>query len=40
MTGASETEEGEADPWMPMVEEAMQKHNYSFTEDSDDEEDY
>ena len=25
MTGDSETEEEEADPWMPMVEEAMQK---------------
>ena len=26
ITGDSETEEEEADPWMPMVEEAMQKH--------------
>ena len=26
MTGDSETEEEEPDPWMPMVEEAMQKH--------------
>ena len=31
MTGDSETEEEEeADPWMPMVEEAMQKHKASF----------
>ena len=26
MTGDSETEQEEADPWMPMVEETMQKH--------------
>ena len=26
MTGDLETEEEEADPWIPMVEEAMQKH--------------
>ena len=30
MTGDSETEEEEADPWMPMVEEAMQKHKAAF----------
>ena len=27
-----ETEEEEADPWMPMVEEAMQKHKTAFQE--------
>ena len=32
MTGDSETEEEEADPWMPMVEEAMQKHKVGFQE--------
>ena len=33
MTGDSETEEEEeADPWMPMVEEAMQKHKAAFQE--------
>ena len=33
MTGDSETEEEEdADPWMPMVEEAMQKHKAAFLE--------
>ena len=33
MTGDSETEEEEeADPWMPMVEEAMQKHEAAFQE--------
>ena len=33
MTGDSETEEEEgADPWMPMVEEAMQKHKTAFQE--------
>ena len=33
MTGDSETEEEEeADPWMPMVEEAMQKHKAAFKE--------
>ena len=26
----TETEEEEADPWMPMVEEAMQKHKAAF----------
>ena len=31
MTGDSETEEEEADPWMPMVE-AMQKHKAAFQE--------
>ena len=31
MTGDSENEE-EADPWMPMVEEAMQKHKTAFQE--------
>ena len=30
ITGDSETEEEEADPWMPMVEEAMQKHKAAF----------
>ena len=32
MTGNNdtETEEEEADPWMPMVEEAMQKHKTAF----------
>ena len=32
MTGDSETEEEEADPWMRMVEEAMQKHKAAFQE--------
>ena len=32
MTVDSETEEEEADPWMPMVEEAMQKHKAAFQE--------
>ena len=33
MTGDSETEEEEeADPWVPMVEEAMQKHKAAFQE--------
>ena len=32
MTGDSETEEEEADPWMPMVEEAMRKHKAAFQE--------
>ena len=33
MTGDSETEEEEeADPWMPMVEEVMQKHKAAFQE--------
>ena len=32
MTGDSETEEEEADPWMPMVEEAMQKRKAAFQE--------
>ena len=32
MTGDSETEEEEADPWMPMVEETMQKHKAAFQE--------
>ena len=32
MTGDSETEEDKADPWMPMVEEAMQKHKAAFQE--------
>ena len=33
MTGDSESEEEEeADPWMPMVEEAMQKHKAAFQE--------
>ena len=33
MTGDSETEEEEeADPWMPRVEEAMQKHKAAFQE--------
>ena len=32
VTGDSETEEEEADPWMPMVEEAMQKHKAAFQE--------
>ena len=32
MTGDSETEEEEADPWMPMVEEAMQEHKTAFQE--------
>ena len=32
MIGDSETEEEEADPWMPMVEEAMQKHKAAFQE--------
>ena len=32
MTGDSETEEEEADPWMLMVEEAMQKHKAAFQE--------
>ena len=33
MTGDSETEEEEeVDPWMPMVEEAMQKHKAAFQE--------
>ena len=30
--GDSETEEEEADSWMPMVEEAMQKHKAAFQE--------
>ena len=32
MTGDSETEEEEPDSWMPMVEEAMQKHKAAFQE--------
>ena len=32
MTGDSETEEEEPDPWMPMVEEAMPKHKAAFQE--------
>ena len=32
MAGDSETDEEEADPWMPMVEEAMQKHKAAFQE--------
>ena len=32
MTEDSETEEEEADPWMPMVEEAMRKHKAAFQE--------
>ena len=32
MTGDSETEEEELDPWMPMVKEAMQKHKAAFQE--------
>ena len=32
MTEDSETEEEEADPWMPMIEEAMQKHKAAFQE--------
>ena len=32
MIGDSETEEEEADPCMPMVEEAMQKHKAAFQE--------
>ena len=32
ITGDSETEEEEVDPWMPMVEEAMQKHKPAFQE--------
>ena len=32
MTGDLETEEEEADPWMSMVEEAMQKHKAAFQE--------
>ena len=32
MTGDSETEEEEADPCMPMVEKAMQKHKAAFQE--------
>ena len=32
MTGDSETEEEEADPWVLMVEEAMQKHKAAFQE--------
>ena len=32
MTEDSETEEEEADPWMPVVEEAMQEHNTGFQE--------
>ena len=32
MAGDSESEEEEADPWMPMVEEAMQKHKATFQE--------
>ena len=32
ITGDSETEEEELDPWMPMVEEAMQKHKAAFQE--------
>ena len=32
MIGDSETEEEEVDPWMPMVEEAMQEHKTAFQE--------
>ena len=32
MTGDSETEKEEADPWIPMVEEAIQKHKAAFQE--------
>ena len=32
MTGDSETEQEEPDPWMPMVEEAMQTHKAAFQE--------
>ena len=32
MTGDWETEQEEADPWMSMVEEAMQKHKAAFQE--------
>ena len=32
MTGDSEIKEEKADPWMPMVEEAMQKHKAAFQE--------
>ena len=32
MTEYSETEEEEADPWMPMVEEATQEHKTDFQE--------
>ena len=32
MTGDSDTEQEEADPWMPMVEEAMQTHKAAFQE--------
>ena len=32
MTGDSETEQEETDPWMPMIEEAMQKHKAAFQE--------
>ena len=32
MTGDSETEKEEPDPWMPMVKEAMQKHEAAFQE--------
>ena len=32
MTGDSETEEEEVDPWMPMVEKVMQKHKAAFQE--------
>ena len=31
-TGDSETEEEEAHPWMPIVEEEMQKHEAAFQE--------
>ena len=30
MTADSETDEEEADPWMSVVEEAMQEHNKAF----------
>ena len=32
MTGDSETEEEEADPWMPMVDETMQENKTAFQE--------
>ena len=28
----TDTEEDEKDPWMPMIEEAMQKHKTAFEE--------
>ena len=31
----TETDEEENDPWMPMVEEAMQKHKSAFVENDD-----